>query len=444
MTDKIQFASKLSHRLCTMLFLCVIAVSPALNAQTYTVLHRFSGTAGDGDGPLGDLITDGHGNYFGVTYQGGNYNQTCSCGVVYELSPVSGGGWSVTDIYKFNGEPDGSAPQAGLAIDGNGNLYGTTTSGGQYDGGTVFELTQTSPGAWHETILYSFGDGADGGSPGGSLAIDANGNIFGTTSQAGSGSRGTVFELSQTSPGVWTIATLYAFTGHADGSTPAAGLTLDASGNIFGTALDGGNTAKQCIIGQFDGCGVVFELSPSAGGWTYNVIHTFNGYNGALPRGTLLLKDGNLYGTTSSGGNVKYFGYGGFGVVFELSPSAGGWTETVLHIFGEKAAPGNTFIDGSSPYSGVVFDAAGNLYGTTMHGGTGYGNVYKVSPTSGGWKESLVHAFSNANQAGDLRGLYPQGGVIFDSNGNMFGTTEGGGRGAGVLFEIAAPAPAQK
>ena len=307
----------------------------------------------------------------------------------------------------------------------------------------MFELTQTSPGVWHETILYSFQDGADGGYPSIKLAFDAAGNLYGTTSQ-GTSNRGTVFQLSQTSPGVWAIKTLYAFTGHADGAVPVSGVVLDATGNIYGTALIAGNTAKQCIIGQYDGCGVVFEISPSSGGWIYNVIHTFNGYNGALPRGILLLKNGNLYGTTSSGGNVKFYGYGGFGVVFELSPSAGGWTETVLHVFGQNAAPGNPFIDGKSPDSGVVFDATGNLYGTTQYGGSGYGNVYKVSPTSNGWKESSVHQFSNANAAGDLRGLYPQGGVVVDGNGNIFGTTEEGGRGAGVLFEITAPAPAQK
>jgi uncharacterized repeat protein (TIGR03803 family) len=219
-----------------------------------------------------------------------------------------------------------------------------------------------------------------------------------------------------------------------DGYLPYSGLIFDASGNLYGTAFEGG-TNKKCPADEATGCGAVFELSPSAGGaWTETILHDFgNGTDGRSPvAGLIFDAAGNLYGTTANGGTGKCdLGDNSCGTVFELSPQAGGgWTEKVLYNFGSYAA------DGYFPYDSLIFDAAGNLYGTTFGGGKGYGTVFELSPTGGGaWTEKQLHSFTNDD------GASPYANLIFDAAGNLYGTTwAGGGHSqAGLLFELTPP-----
>ena len=328
-----------------------------------TVLHSFTGAYGADDGgyPNAGLIFDNAGNLYGTVCCGGANRG----GTVFELSPSSGG-WTETILHSFpiNTGGDGFAPQAGLIFDSAGNLYGTTSQGGN-GYGTVFQLTPSS-GGWTETILHSFTD-SDGSEPFASLIFDSAGNLYGTTSYGGATGHGTVFELTPSSRG-WTENVLYSFRsnsvagclptdGPGDGCYPGAGLIFDKAGNLYGTTVEGGA----------NGYGAVFELTPSNGDWTETLLYSFtNGASdGSDPvAGLILDKVGNLYGTARSSPN-------GCGTVFELSHSNGGWTETVLHSF--------TGSDGSYPKAGLIFDSVGNLYGTTFYGGTaGYGIVFEI------------------------------------------------------------------
>jgi uncharacterized repeat protein (TIGR03803 family) len=303
------------------------------------------------------------------------------CGVVFQLTPpASGSGtWTETPIYTFSGGKDGAVPYSNLIFDSKGNLYGTTSGGGASGYGTVFELTP-SGSSWTETVLYSFigndGTNKDGESPLGGVIFDSAGNLYGTTSYGGS-NRGIVFELTPPSggSGSWTETILYPFTGHSDGAYPYAGLALDANGNLYGTTVIGGNRTGFCK--QTNGCGVVFELSPPSGGstsWTETPIYTFTaGPDGGYPyAGVILDAKGNVYGTTAQGGNTtgaNCSGSDGCGVVFELSPpgGAGSWTETSLYSF-------NGGSDGGFPYAPLIFDTAGNIYGTTSYAGDASGS----------------------------------------------------------------------
>jgi uncharacterized repeat protein (TIGR03803 family) len=298
---------------------------------------------------------------------------------VFELSP-NGGGWTETILYRFSGGSDGIYPNGSLVFDAAGDLFGTTNQGGAYGYGTVFELSPQHGGGWTEKVLYSFGYGPDGQNPAAGLVMDRAGNLYGTTALGGiyyncyqGVSCGTVFELSPQPGGNWTETVLHSFGNGTDGQYPLAGLIVDSSGNLFGTTESGG-PYNNCPYGFSPSCGTVFELSPTpGGGWTEAVIHSFgNGTDGQVPEAGLTFDTaGNLYGTTQYGGTYLYGG-----TVFELSPNdAGGWTEAVLHSFGN--AP-----DGMFPYyGGVVLDAAGNVYGTTASGGDYYtGIVFKISP----------------------------------------------------------------
>lgn len=241
------------------------------------------------------------------------------------------------------------------------------------------------------------------------------------------------------------------FTGANDGAAPAAGLIFDLKGNLYGTSVNGGDTAGSNCPGLNPptGCGVVFELTPPSGGtgpWTETVLYTFTGgSDGAYPQASLIFDSkGNLYGTTSNGGNMSgtiCTGLGGCGVVFELSPPKGGtgpWTDTTIYTFtGNKG-------DGAVPYASVIFDGEGNLYGTTIGGGTGDGKgnnqdgtVFELTPPNGGtgpWTETVLYSFT-----GLADGANPFAGVIFDSHGNLYGTTNGGGSDFGVVFELSPP-----
>ncbi|MGA2001896.1 MAG: choice-of-anchor tandem repeat GloVer-containing protein, partial [Terriglobales bacterium] len=230
----------------------IFKVSPT---GTETVLHRFAASKQDGEFPNAGLVMDKHGNFYGTTIDGGvngDYGPglpcTRECGVVYQLTAA--GSEKVLYAFKGSKEGDGAAPLDSLILDSKGNLYGTTYAGGTYGQGTVFELTP----AGQEIVLYSFSGTPDGGFPAGHLVMDSQGNLYGTTSYGGTYGQGTVFEL--TTGGV--EKKLYSFTGGADGGSPLAGLVIDSQGNLYGTTFLGGNFNSICQVG----CGVVFKVTP--------------------------------------------------------------------------------------------------------------------------------------------------------------------------------------
>ena len=280
----------------------------------------------------------------------------------------------------------------------------------------------SAPGVWAQgtdKTLYKFRGDKVGYIPSGGLIFDQAGNLYGTTRQAGAHGLGVVFKLAPNTDGTWTESVLYTFcslTGCADGGIPEACLIFDQAGNLYGTTYGGGNSA--CT----EGCGVVFELSPSGATWTESVLYSFSGADGAnTTAGLIYDQTGNLYGTTSEGGTRNG------GTVFKLTPkSGGGWTESVLHSF----AGGG---DGYNPFGGVVFDHAGNLYGTTLEGGhDSVGTVFTLQPGSGGtWTGKVLHHFRAGTD-----GSYPMDGLILDSAETLYGTTAAGGRYNGVVFKL--------
>jgi uncharacterized repeat protein (TIGR03803 family) len=274
------------------------ACKTALCPWTETVLYSFAGPPDDGADPaFGDLIFDDAGNLWGTTANGGSH----SSGTVYTLTPSSSG-WTETLLYSFANSPDGAIPLNGLIFDDVGNLYSTTLNGGQSGYGAVFQMKDSGKG-WAESLLYSFDDGSNGGYPYAGLVSDQVGNLYGATTDGGSGGGGTVFELSP-SGGGWTLQTLYSFAGsHQCGPT---NISMDEAGNLYGTTFcDGTN-----------GYGNVWELARSGSGWVYKDLYDFTGASdGANPNGTVTVDaNGNLYGTTYYGGEQN------LGVVWEITP----------------------------------------------------------------------------------------------------------------------------
>jgi uncharacterized repeat protein (TIGR03803 family) len=396
-------------------------------AQQESVLYSFDPASRDGLNPQASLIFDTSGNLYGTTFGGGSnvcFGGIFDCGTVFELSPAAGGGWTEKVLHNFGKGTDGVNPSAGLIFDASGNLYGTTYEGGAYYYGTVFELSPAADGGWTEKVLHHFNyNGKDGMYPAASLISDASGNLYGTTFGGGASNAGTVFELTPSANGSWTEKILYSFATHGrDGMYPSGGLSVDGSGNLYSTTSGGG----------IYGWGTVFELLHTSGGsWTEKILHNFN-YNdkdGLQPYAGLTFDvHGNLYGAASGG-------LFGFGVVFELTHAGGGWSEKILYNFDAKSN------GGFNPASGVVFDADGNLYGTTLSGGLyTYGTVFELSPTEGGsWTEKTLHNFSGTLSGAD--GRQPESNVIVDSGGNVYGTTNQGGAfggafGYGTVFKI--------
>jgi uncharacterized repeat protein (TIGR03803 family) len=396
---------------------CLVAILGAqLQAQTYQVLYAFKG-APDGSGPAGGVIQDAQGNLYGTTASGGDgssCNQSAGCGTVFKLSTT--GNESV--LYSFTGGADGSFPQAGLIQDSQGNLYGTTYWGGDTSlcdlsgCGTVFKVDTTGK----ETVLYAFKGGADGEGPQAGLIQDAQGNLYGTTTYGGDLSCvasdglgcGVVFMLS--AAGEETV--LHTFAGGADGARPYAGVIQDAQGNLYGTTAYGGAGS----------CGIVFKLTNTG---AETILHTFGcSRNGANPEaGVIQDAAGNLYGTTYWGGYNCHLAQDGCGVVFRLSVEG---KETAFSPFSANG--------GRNPYAGVIEDASGNFYGTTFAGGwKGQGTVFTMSST-GKWTQ-LYWFCKDWPQCSD--GADPQAGVIEDSQGNLYGTTIAGGLGGcGVVFKL--------
>ena len=387
------------------------------------VLHSFNNT--DGSNPESKLIADPDGNLYGTTAGGGANGMGC----VFKLSLTANKSWMETVLYSFSG-PDGSYPSAGVVRDQAGNLYGTTDGGGTFGLGVVFELSPSSNG-WSEQVLYSFGTlgPTDGWEPLTGVILDAAGNLYGTTQLGGviSGTDdngGTVFRLTNNN-GTWTESLLYSFPGEyqgPDGDLPGSGVVIDGAGNIYGTTQAGGAY----------GIGAVYELSPQADGtYTEQVIFSFDGTHGNRGNSTPVFGPAasfaggaeaarRLYATAAQGGS------NGCGVVFELNEnSSGAWSESILHSF--------TMTDGCAPQGPVAFDRAGNLYVTAQSGGaSGDGGVYKFIPRAGAqWWERILEAFDGTN------GSSPYAGVLLDAAGDVFGTTNNGGEdNYGTVYEI--------
>jgi uncharacterized repeat protein (TIGR03803 family) len=344
----------------------------------------------DGAHPDAGLIMDSSGNLYGTTQSQGAYGD----GTVFE---VAHGSSTITLLAAFNGN-NGSAPYASLIMDSSGNLYGTTSGGGAFSDGTVFELAQ---GSSTITSLAAF-NGTNGSSPYASLISDSSGNLYGTTYSRGALGYGTVFKLAQ---GSRTITTLASFNG-TNGANPYASLIIDGSGNLYGTTYNGGTFNE----------GTVFELARGSG--TITALASFNSNNltaGGNPYAGLIMdSSGNLYGTTSGGGPVN-----ATGTIFELAH--GSATITVLAAF----------FDGANPWDGLIMDSSGNLYGTTRLGGDfNYGTVFEVAQGSG--TITKLASFNGTN------GAYPDARPIKDSSGNLYGITgEGGASGVGTVFELA-------
>lgn len=377
--------------------------------STEKVLYSFKSGA-DANTPVSGLTFDALGNLYGTTQSGGAHND----GAVFQLTPGSGGKWSEKVLHSFTGNADGMSPLGGLIFDTAGNLYGTT-SRGALGSGTVFTLIPGSGGTWKMKVLHTF-HGTTGGVPAAGLVLDAAGNLYGTTAEGGVHEAGTVFQLTP-SNGSWKFKTIHSFNpnGH-DGTNPRAALTLDASGNLYGTTHDGGANRS----------GIVFQLRPGSNGtWSETILHVFNpgnGHDGAAPAAPIVIDaNGNLFGTTVTGGKNRFYG-----VVFKLTlNSAGKWVESILHAFSD----GN---DGGEPNAGLTLDASGNLYGTGASGGIS-GVVFKETLGSDGkWKHSVVHKFKSGND-----GSAPYAGLILDAAGNLYGTTKQGGTSSlGTVFMV--------
>ena len=411
---------------CAVIFAALIFAAPPAWSQTETTILTFTGS--NGSGPYTGLIQDAKGNFYGATINGG----TNGAGAVYKVVLNARGKWKQTILYEFGPQPgtDGAYPQMPwLAIDKQGHLYGTTPGGGAHGQGMVFKLSPGKP-MWKETILYSFTGAADGGQPIGGVTLDSDGNVYGTTNSGGGsqncgGGCGVVFKISPGKKKTWDYSVLHVFTGYPsgggcgdyDGANPyRATLAIDTMGNLFGTTQVGGNSCNAA--------GTVWELSPAqGGGWEYSVLHVQGQLVGdvypdagvaldskdnlylAVGGGSIFElvkaqgyqeqsiyqypgpgaeddydtvnfdKAGNLYWTSQGGGGLGYHG-----TVEELSPNGqGGWTHALLWAFADNPA-----VDGDQPIAGVMVDASGHVYGTCSTGGgsqgSGQGTVFEITP----------------------------------------------------------------
>ncbi len=422
-------------RLTALIWLIVFAAATSMAAQEETILANFGTTTSVGQSPDG-IVRDSAGNLYGTTYGGGVYG----AGTVFKVSPTQNGGWTTTYLYNFGSFPgDGVYPYAGLAMDSSGNLYGVTSQGGgqqcsdgynDFGCGTVFELSPSgSNGEWTETILYSFRSNAnnDGYNPVRGLVLDSAGNLYGTTLYGGASGvsfGGTVFELRRSVQGVWNERVLHRFGFGNDGVQPVGPLVLDKSGNLYGVTQDGGGP---------NAFGTAFALEHTSSGWREKILFRFSSVSTGQNPGSGLISDsnGNLYGITAPLVTEQDLS----GNVFELSlrPS-GTWKETVLHSFGP------TDPAGYNPETALTLDSVGNLYGTTAQGGAGnWGTVFRLQRSDSGlWTETVLHSFPSYG----TDGKNPDSALVFDASGNLYGTTVYGGTATGAdgqngtVFEI--------
>ena len=413
--------------LATVLAAALTVVVVPAQAQTFNVLHSFTGGA-DGANPAAGLAIDRGGKLYGTAELGGLSSEYCAptCGTVFRVAR-SGSGWILSTLYQFNGN-DGAQPAAPVIFGADGTLYGT--AGGVFNLRPRPSICHATTCPWSETVLFPF---CCISYSGGGLTFDSQGNLYGPSFDFGIINRcsgglgcGFIYQMTPTSGGgFWNETDLYKFQSGNDGAHPLGTLIFDRAGNLYGTTagLYGG-----------DGFGSVFELTPSGSGWTKTTLYTFPdqfGEQGSFPfAGVIFDQAGNLYGATTTGGT------GGGGTVFELTPSNGGWTYNLLYSF-----TGTGYLPG--PQAGLIMDPDGNLYGTTHGDGAyGEGSVFKLTHSNGGWTYTSLHDFT-----GGADGSYPESGLVLDGNGNLYGTTFAGGTtGAhcasyenyqcGVVFEI--------
>jgi len=389
-------------------FLLLLGVTA--QAQSYTVLHVFTGH-GDGGDPETALALDRAGNLYGTTHTGG-----AGYGTIFKLSRA-GSGWILHTIYTFQGGSDGAYPLSRLVFGPDGTLYGTV---GSRSGTTssVYNL-RPQPNActtalcpWQETIIYN--GSSDGYPNAGALIFDSAGNIYGTGGGGLScqlGPCGVVYKLTH-SGGSWTESILYSFTGGDDGQTPYAGVTFDLAGNLYGTTLYGGANHQ----------GTVYQLTPSQSGWTETTLHAFGASGDGYTAfgGVIFDTRGKMYGTTYYGGSGSSQG----GTVYELQPSGGGWNYSII----------DNLVGFAGPEDSATLDQVGNLYGTVGIDSLGLGNAFELSPSGNNWNFSSLHEFLDEDN-----GAEPIGGVVLDANRNIYGTASvggGNGSGQGVVFEI--------
>jgi uncharacterized repeat protein (TIGR03803 family) len=421
------------HRKAVLTAVCVAALAAnAAYAGTETVLHTFHGfPQADGANPVAAPILDSKGDLFGTSEAGGS----AGCGVVYKLHKSQTGTWGETILYSFTCGDDGDGPDGGVIMDSTGVLYGDTALGGTghclFGCGVVYKLSPGKGGAWTETVLYSFpAPSGDYFGPEASLTFGAKGTLYGTTvldAQCAGPNYGSVFRLKLVNR-TWKEHDIRDFcnAGH-DGRSPGYGaLVFDAAGNMYGTTSEGGNGDDQ---------GEVFELSPLGHDkWKFAKLHQFTQEEGGVLQGGLTFDEsGDLFG-------AEYYGPYETGAIFELSPKVGGgWKNHVLYEFIGGQGP-----DGVNAWQNPVFDANGNLFGTTQGGGeTQYcvncGVIYELVPKGGGaWSESVVYSFGSQLNVAD--GSDPLSTLTRDGNGNFYGTTYQGGDpscgNCGVVFEF--------
>jgi len=386
---QMKYASVAANALTMLAVILLAGIAIPAQAQTETVVYSFQGTANggpDGAYPTAGPILEGT-TLYGTTSQGGSAGN----GAVWSVSTTTG---KETILYSFQGQPnDAWRPWGGLAYY-KGSFYGTTIFGPSGPGGgigTVFKISKSGK-KYVETILHVFTGPPDGFEPNYVTPVfDKQGNLYGTTGVGGEPGNGTVFKLAP--DGAETI--LHNFNCAIDGCIPQCGVTLDKKGNLYGTTQSSPN-----------GYGTIYEITAAG---DYSILYNFmGGSDGFYPWNPPVLdKKGNLYGTTENGGA------GGYGTVYEFNPKTG--EKTILHNF-----YGGTS-DGASPLDGaLVFDKEGNIYGTTMGGGTiGGGTIYKLAPDG---TFTILHSFTNQPDGDD-----PMGGVVFDKRGNLYTTTSAGG-----------------
>lgn len=377
------------------------------SAQGFRLLYSFGNVNVDGASPRAGLTRDASGNLYGTTWTGGGSQS--GNGTVFKLAPDG----METLLHAFQGGlyGDGNWPSGSLVLDGSGNLYGTTAAGGVDGGcgdngcGTIFEIAPDGT----ETVLYIFSGGNDGATPLAALLPDGKGGFYGTAAGGGAHKGGMVFALSATGK----ESVLYAFTGGNDGGTPESTLIADKAGAMYGTTKYGGTGCSGA------GCGTVFKLAPDG---TETVLYAFGGgSDGANPvAGLIHDRAGNFYGTAEFGGLAGSCGGPGCGTVFKLTPSG---SLSVLYGFSGGS-------DGAQPSAGLYRDDAGNLYGTTILGGSGgYGVVFRIA-TDG--TEKVLHSFSNGADGG-----LPWCELVKDGKGRLVGTSSGGGgEDDGTIFRI--------
>ena len=410
-----------------LLLISVTFVLPmALNATTFRTILLFNSQVNGAHPPEG-VTLDAAGNLYGTTSSGG----PSDLGSVFKLTKRPDGSWAESTLHFFKGGSDGGVPVSGVIFDKKGDLYGVTVGGGdkcpeRRGCGTVYKLVPKPDGTWTHSVIYSFSDADGGNQQKAGLAFDAAGNLYGFTQVGDVTCCGVVYRLKPNNDGSWSEDIIYTFTGGSDGGYPIDYPVFDSAGNLYGETIHGGA----------HDCGAVFELTPNAGGdWSETIVHSFceSKSDGNFPRGGLTADaSGNLYGVTVWGGGstgiTEKCSLSGCGTVFRLEPQlGGGWNYKKIHTF--------TGTPGHDPHGGVVINAAGTIYGTTSIGGPkSDGTIYQLKPNpDGSWTAKNLHVFQG------YPGVYPISTMVLDKSGTLYGTTFFANpslEGAGTVFKL--------